>query len=255
MPFPWFQTRGVEEEPVPRLVPPGERIYAIGDIHGRLDLLRMLLDRIHDDDRRRGEAVTRLILLGDVIDRGPDSAGVVRLLRAGPPGFAAVDALMGNHEEILLKLLHAPSPELLVQYLRIGGVETFESYGAPERMLEVPELYPPETLLSFMPEADRAWFRGMADVVRVGDYAFVHAGVRPGLPLEEQEPRDLRWIRKPFLDSDAEHGAMIVHGHTVVAVPAIRANRIGIDTGAFASGRLTALGLQGAERWFLSTAQ
>jgi serine/threonine protein phosphatase 1 len=247
-------TRG-PSVPVPTdaAVPPGTRVYAVGDVHGRLDLLQDLLNRIRRDDAARRPAETRLVLLGDLIDRGPDSAGVVALLAAGVPGFAATDVLMGNHEEMLLGLLAEPEPERLLHYLRVGGYQTLESYGVPERLLELPELYPPRALLEAVPPADRAWLASLGAAVRVGDYLFVHAGIRPGVPLAEQQPTDLRWIRKPFLDSAVDHGVVVVHGHSVVDEVAWRPNRIGIDTGAFASGRLTALGLEGRERWLLAT--
>lgn len=249
-----FFGRARPPERPPATLPAGVRVYAVGDVHGRLDLLTILLDRIRADDLNRGPAETRLVMLGDVIDRGPDSAGVVERLRSGVPGLPAVEALMGNHEEVLVRLLDAPELGLLVQFLRIGGYQTLESYGVPERMLELPELYSPAELLEAVPETHCAWFRAMGDSVQVGDYLFVHAGIRPAVPLEEQQPADLRWIRAPFLKSDADHGVTVVHGHTITDAPELRPNRIGIDTGAYSTGVLTALGLEGTERWFLSTA-
>jgi len=235
-------------------VPPGVRVYAIGDVHGRRDLLVDLIRRIGEDGAARPPAETRLVLLGDLIDRGPESAGVVALARDGVPGFQGVDVLMGNHEEVLLDLLAEPEPVRLGFYLRIGGYQTLESYGVPERMLELPELFPPEALLEAVPAADRRWLASLGDRVRIGDYLFVHAGIRPGVGLDEQQPADLRWIRKPFLESRADHGVVVVHGHTVTDEVAWRPNRIGVDTGAYATGRLSAVGLEGRERWCLATA-
>lgn len=237
----------------PAAAPPDLRVYAVGDVHGRLDLLDDLLARIRADGAARGPMPTRLVLLGDLIDRGPDSAGVVERLRSGPEGFDDVDVLQGNHEEMLIALLAEPEPERLLHYLRVGGYQTLESYGAPERMLELPELHPVDALLRFVPDRHRAWLAGLGDQVRLGDYLFVHAGIRPGVALDEQQPADLRWIRAPFLRSAADHGAVVVHGHTVVRAAEFHPNRIAIDTGAYATGVLTALGLQGTERWLLAT--
>jgi len=235
-------------------LPPGMRAYAIGDVHGRLDLLTELFARIAADTAARGPADTHLVLLGDLIDRGPQSAGVVELLRAGAPAWAGtMHVVMGNHEEMLLRMLDEPTEEGLATFLRYGGYQTLESYGAPERMLELPELYRPEELFAFVPAAHRDWLRGLADRVALGDYLFVHAGVRPGVALDVQDPVDLRWIRAPFLDSRADHGATVVHGHSIAPAAELRPNRIGIDTGAFASGVLTAVGLEGEARWLLAT--
>ena len=234
--------------------PEGIRIYAIGDVHGRLDLLHDILAQIEADDVARGRAETHLVMLGDLIDRGPDSAGVVELFRATPPPFLSeVHLVMGNHEEMLLRLIDEPSPEALTHFLRYGGYQTLESYGTPERMLELPELYPIEALLAFVPPEDSGFLRTFAESVQLGDYLFVHAGIRPDVPLAEQVGSDLRWIRAPFLTSDADHGVTIVHGHTISSKPEMRANRIGIDTGAYASGILTAVGLDRYDQWLLAT--
>lgn len=246
--------RETHTAPMPlRVAPAGMRIYAIGDVHGRLDLLQQLLGMIEADDAAREPSETHIIMLGDLIDRGPDSAGIVDLFLNRPPAFATVHQLMGNHEEMLLNLIDGPSEEAIVHFLRYGGRETFESYGVPQIMLDLPDRHPPSALLDHIPAAHRAFFRSMGDAIRVGDYLFVHAGVRPDVPLEEQAPSDVRWIRKPFLESDADHGVMVVHGHTISAAPDIRRNRIGIDTGAYASGVLTALGIEQGERWLIPT--
>lgn len=234
-------------------LPEGMRAYAVGDVHGRLDLLTELLALIEADDRGRAPAETHLVMLGDLIDRGPASAGVIELLRGTPPSFATLHLIMGNHEEMLLRMIDAPAAEEMAQFLRYGGYETLASYGAPEAMLEIPERYPPDALTAFVPEEHRAFLRSLADSVRLGGYLFVHAGIRPEVAIERQAPLDLRWIRREFLDSDADHGVTVVHGHTISAKPEMRANRIGIDTGAYASGVLTALGLEGTAQWLIST--
>lgn len=232
-------------------VPEGERVYAIGDIHGRLDLFEQLLERIAADDAARGAADTRLILLGDLIDRGADSRGVVEramaLVQRGN-----VHVLAGNHEEMLLgSLTHE---ETLRHFLRHGGKETLFSYGlTPEEYSRAKLDLLLERLPDLVPESHIAFMRAMENLVVVGDYAFVHAGIRPGVPLDQQMVPDLRWIRGEFLDHAALHSHVVIHGHTIVEEPVVRANRIGIDTGAFASGRLTAIGLEGGERWFLSS--
>ena len=238
--------------PAPRIAE-GLRVYAIGDVHGRFDLLRTLLDAIAADDRARGPAETHVVMLGDLIDRGPQSAEIIDFFLKRMPDFARFHFILGNHEEMLLKLIDAPSAEDAAHFLRYGGRETFESYGVPQLMLDLPERYPVEALADHVPEAHRAFLRGFGDAVRFGDYLFVHAGIRPGIAIEEQAPADLRWIRQAFLESEADHGMVVVHGHTISEAPEIRSNRIGIDTGAYASGVLTALGLERGERWLLAT--
>lgn len=228
----------------------GQRVYAVGDIHGRLDLFEQLLQRIEEDDARRGAADTTLILLGDLVDRGPESRGVVdraiALLQTGK-----VRVLAGNHEEMLLTSME--SDEALRHFLRHGGKETLFSYGldpAEYSRSTLPELR--ERMNALVPAEHIAFFRAMEDRIVVGDYLFVHAGIRPEVPVEQQTTSDLRWIRREFLDHAQWHGHMIVHGHTITEEPEAMPNRIGIDTGAYASGRLTALGVEGDEYWFVS---
>ena len=238
--------------PVTR-VPDGVRVYAIGDIHGRLDLLDSLLFRIEADERARESAKTQLIFLGDLVDRGPDSAGVVQRALELKQSGRRVRFLMGNHEEVFLKALSG-SIEALRFFLRIGGRATAISYGIAENdydSLCFDGLS--ERLLALVPPEHVAFLESFEDQIRIGDYLFVHAGVRPRVPMEEQTGGDLRWIRSEFLDFRGDHGSMVVHGHTITEEVEERSNRIGIDTGAFASGRLTALGLEGSQRWYLST--
>ena len=243
----------VRRAPVADRVPDGLRVYAVGDIHGRLDLIEALLERIDADNRARGEGIeTRYIFLGDLIDRGPDSRGVVELLLAFSR-TANARFLMGNHEQVFL---HAMSGDrgAMRFFNRIGGRETLLSYGITEedyRALDFDEL----TALAKekVPAEHLAFLSGFEKWIELGDYLFVHAGLKPGVPLEQQEASDLCWIRQEFLDHRESFDRIVVHGHSITEEIDVRANRIGIDTGAFASGRLTALGLEGAERWFLST--
>jgi serine/threonine protein phosphatase 1 len=229
-------------------------VYAIGDIHGRRDLFDDLLGRITVDAASRGGAASmHLVLLGDLIDRGPESRGVVDRaiqLKEKLPGFTC---LMGNHEEVLCAAL-AADWEALRLFPRIGGRETLLSYGVDEAIIDDED---PEALhramLAAIPEAHRDFFADMAHSRRIGGYLFAHAGIRPGVPIEEQLPDDLHWIRREFLLSKDDHGVMVVHGHTIEDEPVILSNRIGIDTGAFRTGHLTALGLQGTDWWLLST--
>ena len=234
-------------------LPQGQLIYAIGDIHGRSDLLAKLLEDIEKDAARSAPNGRRaLIFLGDYIDRGPDSRGVLDMvLHALPRGFDA-HFLKGNHEALLLEFLEDPSA--LAQWLANGGATTFASYGVDVAAL-VRASAEPETwrraLLAGLPEEHRRFYEHLELAVSYGDYLFVHAGVRPGVPLDEQDPNDLVWIRGAFLRSQADFGKMVVHGHTPVPAPDIRANRIGIDTGAVFTNKLTALRLENGSRRLL----
>jgi serine/threonine protein phosphatase 1 len=233
----------------PARLPSGRRIYAIGDVHGRADLLRRLQGLIEADLEARPARDPLLILLGDYVDRGPDSAGVLDLLLAPAPAAMARLALMGNHEELMLHFL-ADASTLPVWFVN-GGDATIASYGvdpyegAPDRLRD--------RLGRAMPASHRALLEGLALCHDEGGYFFVHAGIKPGLPLDRQRREDMLWIRGEFLHSKADHGRVVVHGHSIVRTPDIRPNRIGIDTGAFASGRLTCLVLEGEERRFLAT--
>lgn len=248
-----FKSRKADAEPSqPASVPAGVRVYAFGDIHGRLDLFDQLLDIVEADDRARGQAETHIILLGDLVDRGPDSAGVVeRAIQLSQCGLR-FDCLMGNHEEVFLESFS--SAQVLRFFLRIGGRETILSYPitlAEYRELEIEALQ--VRLNEIVPQAHRDFLSKLTDQVRVGDYLFVHAGIRPGVGFDEQRTKDLRWIRDDFLDDERDHGAIIVHGHTITESVEECTNRIGIDTGAYMSGELTAIGLEGSDRWYLST--
>lgn len=244
--------RGGRRAPQPR-VPDGHRVYAVGDIHGRLDLLDELLARIEADDGGRPPAQTILIFLGDLIDRGPSSAQVIERLRTYAARRMRLVFLGGNHEEVLVRLLRGES-QYLADWLRFGGAECARSYGIEPRAIRRMEPSRAVQLLrDKVPANHRAFLESFVDTFQVGKYLFVHAGIRPGVDLGEQTQTDLRWIRGPFLDNDTDHGFVVVHGHTIVEEVQVRPNRIGLDTGAYRTGVLTALGLEGDERWFLQT--
>jgi serine/threonine protein phosphatase 1 len=239
-------------EPVVRAIPEGQRVYAVGDIHGRLDLLDDLIAQIEGDDRIRGSAQTQIVFLGDLVDRGPDSAGVIERLIGLAEARGNVRFILGNHEEIFLRAVSGDIESLRL-FVRIGGRETILSYGVSERDYERTDYDELLALIqAHVPARHIAFLDGFEDRIEIGDYVFVHAGLRPGVAIEEQRRADMRWIRSSFLDSTWEFGKLVVHGHSISDDIVVRPNRIGIDTGAFASGRLTALGLEGAERWFLT---
>jgi len=231
-------------------IPAGQRVYAIGDIHGRLDLLIPLLAHIRDDIASRADADNHVVLLGDLVDRGPYSAETIEYAIGHLPSFATFHILMGNHEEAMLRAMDPFEDRADNLWLKFGGYETLASYGMPVASLgdELPSV---ETLCHYIPERHRQFLDNLPDAMRFGDYVFVHAGIRPGIALEEQNSNDMRWIRNDFLDHKGELGAIIVHGHSISTEPDIQANRIGIDTGAYRSGTLTALGLEGERRWLL----
>ncbi len=236
----------------PPALEPGVRVYAIGDIHGRLDLFDRLLALLQVDNAERGRARARVILLGDLIDRGPDSAGVVRRAMA-PLGWASLTALMGNHESAMIEALDGDRP-MLQLWLGNGGVSALRSWGVPDVLIaEGTNADIIDAAIAAIAPAERAWLLRARQSVQIGDYYFVHAGVRPHVALDRQQLHDSLWIREEFLDSKADHRAMIVHGHSVSVKVEERPNRIGIDTGAYATGRLTALGLEGTARWFIHT--
>ena len=235
----------------PATLPAGQRVYAVGDIHGRLDLFEALAEAIEQDDADRGPANTTVILLGDLVDRGPDSAGVIAGARIWQQ-HRKVRILGGNHEEMFLECF--TDCELLRHFLRFGGRETILSYPVEPATLHLADVAEVQEIMHrCVPDDDLAFIRGFEDSVIIGDYLFVHAGIRPGQAIERQQPRDLRWIREPFLSHEGSHGFVVVHGHTIADEPQVRDNRIGIDTGAYLSGRLTALGLEGQERWLIET--
>lgn len=238
-----------EPAPRPAAIPAGERVYAVGDIHGRLDLLTALIAAIDADDAARPAARSTVVLLGDLVDRGPDSAGCLAAARAWQ-ARRPVRILAGNHEEMFL--LAFEKEDVLRSFLRHGGRETVLSYPVDPAAYAAADFAGVQALMhEAIPAEDRAFVGSFESSLRVGDYLFVHAGIRPQVPLDAQRDADLRWIREPFLGFSGDHGCVVVHGHTITDEPVIRANRIGIDTGAFCSGRLTALALEGTDRWLI----
>lgn len=232
---------------------PASRAYAIGDVHGCLDLLKELLATIEEDNRSRSPAKTFVVLLGDLVDRGPDTCGVLDLLSNYAPDFARPVFLMGNHEEFFLSVLDG-DVDTVGNWLTYGGRELAASYGISDGwLLNASPQAVVQELYQRVPSAHRDFVRSFGDSFRFGDYLFVHAGIRPGVAIEDQRAKDMRWIREAFLDDNTDHGLIVVHGHTIVDEPEVRTNRIGIDTGAYAGGPLTALAIEGPERWFLST--
>ncbi len=236
-------------EPVTR-IPDGQRVYAIGDIHGRCDLLCQMIARIEAEEKGHAPADTTVILLGDLVDRGPDSAGVITTAREWAKR-RRVRMLAGNHEEMFLGSFR--HEDTLRHFLRHGGKETLLSYPID------PETYTRATLeelrammQSAVPAEDIAFMEAMEDQIQIGDYLFVHAGIRPGVALEDQKVSDLRWIRGEFIENQEARNFAVVHGHTIVDDPHVSALRIGLDTGAFASGQLAAVGLEGTARWIIT---
>ncbi|MFL6858132.1 MAG: metallophosphoesterase family protein [Allosphingosinicella sp.] len=232
----------------------GARAYAVGDIHGRLDLLEALLARIEADIAAREPRRNFIVFLGDLIDRGAESAGVVERLRTYRPRHARPVFLGGNHEEVLLQILGGDAA-IIADWMKFGGAECAASYGVDvDRLRRMEESEALELLRGAVPRAHVDFIASFGDTFSFGDYVFVHAGIRPGVALEAQDRRDLRWIREPFLSDAKEHGFMVVHGHTIVDEAEERPNRIGIDTGAYRSNILTALAVEDDRRWYLSTA-
>jgi serine/threonine protein phosphatase 1 len=235
--------------------PAGTRVYAIGDVHGRLDLLDEMHVLIRNDAEAAPPGIRRLVVyLGDYIDRGPRSREVIDRLLDNPmcPDFEAV-YLRGNHEDIMLGFLDFGSRA--ASWFRHGGRETLQSYGleAPQHTAEAEFPAACEALRQRLPPAHRAFLDSTQVMHREGDYMFVHAGIRPGVKLEKQDPNDFMWIRHEFMDSDAKFGVCVVHGHTIEARPAITDNRIGLDTGAYASGVLSCAVIEDDTVRFLQT--
>ncbi len=239
------------------LIPEGQLVYAIGDIHGEADLLRKLLVKLRiDADNHAQRAAITLIFLGDYLDRGPDSRQVLDILTSDPFPEASVHFLRGNHEQALLDFLITPIEAQA--WLRFGGIETLSSYGVraspglsdPARLVGLAQ-----ELAERLPKTHLAFLRNTRLMSIIGDYVFVHAGIRPGISLAAQQPDDLLWIRDGFVDRPFSSDHAVVHGHTIVDVPVVMGNRIAIDTGAYATGVLTALALSGKDRRLLQVGQ
>jgi serine/threonine protein phosphatase 1 len=223
--------------------PADTRIYAVGDIHGRADLLSEITARIDDDVRRRPIAHTVEVYLGDYVDRGPDSRTVLDLLSVRLVANRAV-CLRGNHEAVMEGFLQDPA---ILQYWEpLGGMQTLASYGIELHDENETAFNLHRRFVDAFPRAHELVMQCMRNQFSCGDFLFVHAGIRPDIPIEHQDANDLIWIRNEFLDSTRKHERFIVHGHTPVPHPDIRHNRINIDTGAWRTGTLTCIAIEGS---------
>jgi serine/threonine protein phosphatase 1 len=223
-------------------LPPGVRVYAVGDIHGRADLLADIVDRIESDIRRRPVERAIEVYLGDYIDRGPDSKGVIDQLAVRMVRHGAV-CLRGNHESVFEGFL--ADPNILPHWIQLGGLQTLASYGLSSRSSDIgAAIALQRSLRMALPRTHQLFLQCLQNTFFCGDFLFVHAGIRPGVPFNEQNPHDLIWIREDFLSSEQQHGKIVVHGHTPVPHPDIRHNRINIDTCAWRSGVLTCVAIE-----------
>jgi serine/threonine protein phosphatase 1 len=243
----WLVSR---KETPPAKVPDGIRIYAIGDVHGRIDLLDKVFETIDADLKGHPAARPIEIMLGDYVDRGPASREVLDRLITRSAEREMV-CLKGNHETFVEEFLKDPTT--LDYWRQYGGLETLMSYGlsAPTRGGAEEQARLSAEFAAVLPQAHRQFLAGLPLSYTCGDFFFAHAGVRPRVPLEEQREEDLLWIRDEFLACNEPFGKIVVHGHTPVVHPDVRPNRIGIDTGAYATGRLTCLRLEREDRQFL----
>ena len=233
--------------PAPASLPEGQRVYAVGDVHGCLDRLLAMHELIAGDLAARPADSAVLVHLGDYVDRGPDSAGVIARLAAGSPlTKAPAINLMGNHEYMMLAALVSGETSAIELWLANGGADSLSSWG-------VPRSAQPKEWSSYLPKAHLVFLRDLAVCHELGGYLFVHAGIRPGIPLDRQSRHDLLWIREPFLSSEQPFGPVVVHGHTPRQEPVIRPNRIGIDTGAVMGGALTCAVLEADRIGFIVT--
>lgn len=232
-------------------VAPGLRIYAVGDIHGRMDLLAMLLEKIAAD-AQTGPSCKMQIFLGDYVDRGSESRAVIARMTEPFPGYD-VRFIRGNHDQMAMDFLD--DPNAYQAWRAYGGTETLRSYGVAVPRLEsqasAEELH--RQFRQALPASHRNFLTGLVPFVEVGGYFFTHAGIRPGVPLGSQTTHDMMWMRDEFLGSTADHGRIVVHGHSPAPEPVRKMNRIGVDTGAYATDRLTAAVLEGDDCRFLST--
>ncbi len=238
----------IDMQPAPAFLPAGQRIYAIGDIHGCAGQLADLHKQIEADLRVRPVADATLLHLGDYIDKGANSAGVLDLLACGAPvaGVRQTVNLIGNHEKLLIDALGGGAGAI-ADWLWCGGRATLQSWDLDSAR--------PDIWQAGIPAAHHAFLGGLRHMHRAGGYVFVHAGVRPGIALEAQAEADLTGIRQPFLASEADFGAVVVHGHTAALAPVVRANRIGVDTGAWAGGVLSCVVLEEEHCGFLSAGE
>ncbi|SDE39244.1 serine/threonine protein phosphatase 1 [Paracoccus isoporae] len=234
----------------------GQPLYALGDVHGQLDLLK----QAHARAERDGGEQARIVHLGDLIDRGPDSRGVIDYLMNGQAQGRDWPVVKGNHDEKLPRFLENPRwidpgpsrPQLWTEDLKNGAEATFASYGIPDSgNLPLDELH--EKAIAAIPAEHAAWLDALPLYLKEGgDLLFVHAGIRPGIPLEDQSPTDLMWIRRPFHDSSADHGMLVVHGHTPVDQVTHYGNRLNLDTGAAYGGPVSVVRFDADEVWLLT---
>ncbi len=248
--FPKFFNKKTQDERRAN-VPEGQRFYAIGDIHGRRDLFATLIEAIEEDDAACTPATSTVVLLGDLVDRGPDSAGVIETARQWGKR-RQVRCIAGNHEEMFLESFD--DREMLRHFLKHGGRETMLSYGIKKKRyneLTLKELQ--AELNELVPAKHRKFLQAMEDMVIAGDYVFVHAGIDPKRSVQDQKTSDLRWIRERFLKHGDPLSHVVVHGHTIFEEMNHTDHRIGIDTGAFRTGTLTALVLEGDSRRVIQT--
>jgi len=237
----------IEFNTAPATLPPGERVYAVGDIHGCLDRLVPLHELIAEDIAANPGRRTTLVHLGDLVDRGTDSAQVVDWLINRPPVPAdEIVNLMGNHEHMMLSAVAGNDKDAPSHWLMNGGADSLLSWGIPPSV-------PPAEWAGRIPLQHLIFLRDLEISHRIGPYLFVHAGIRPGVPLDQQSRQDMMWIREPFLSSRVDHGVVVVHGHTPKREPIVQPNRIAIDTGAVLGGALTCLVLEGDKLGFLQT--
>ena len=228
--------------------PADTRIYAVGDIHGRADLLSEITARIDDDIRRRPIANAVEVYLGDYIDRGPHSRMVIDLLAVRLVANRAV-CLRGNHEAVMEGFLQDPA---ILQYWEpLGGMQTLASYGIELHDDTETAVDLQRRFLAAFPRAHELFMQCLRNQFSCGDFLFAHAGIRPDIPIEQQDVNDLIWIRNEFLESTLIHERFIVHGHTPVPHPDIRHNRINIDTGAWRTGTLTCIAIEDSTIMFL----
>lgn len=248
--YPEWLNRLRRRQPKPPRLSEDQCVYAVGDIHGRYDLLTVLLEKIWADAAGKTNS---LVFLGDYVDRGPDSKQVVEYLSTLDRPAWEIVRLRGNHEQLLLEFLEVP--EVYQAWRDFGGAETLWSYGVkPPNFSDSKEIARAhEEFVAKLPDSHRAFLNSLPFAHTIGGYHFVHAGIRPGVPLERQVPEDLLWIRDEFLFSNASFEKIIVHGHSPSYVPINRTNRIGVDTGAYATDCLTAVKLIGENCTFLST--
>lgn len=250
--FDWWPIGRQSAPARPARTPDGTRIYAVGDIHGRADLLGEMQRKIEQDASYHADKHRVLIYLGDYVDRGPQSREVLERLSNHALDGIETHFLIGNHEQAMLGFLDKPLK--FVDWLNFGGLATLASYGVPHGGQDADSLMlTAAALKAAIPAHQMAFLRQLERLYQVGDYLFVHAGIAPEVPIASQRTHDLLWIRGQFLNYTKPHPAMVVHGHHVTDNIDLRPNRIGIDTGAYATGCLSCLILDGTDRELLDS--